>query len=38
MLLTNKYVNQKIKREIEEYMETNENENIIVQWMQQKWL
>ena len=31
MLLNNEWVKQKIKEEIKNYMETNENENTIVQ-------
>ena len=31
MLLNNKWVNQKIKKEFKKYIETNENENTMVQ-------
>ena len=31
MLLNNEWVNQEIKEEIKKYMETNENENAMVQ-------
>ena len=39
MLIKNEYINQKIKEKNLNYMETNENENMMVQnfEMQQKW-
>jgi len=40
MLLKNEWVNQEIKEEIKKYMETNENENMMVQnlWVAAKVL